>query len=111
MRVTQRKHQSQVQATINGAEISGMNYDTDYTLTATRNNCVKTAVINISDNSLGCNDDNDGDGIKNKDDADDNDACNPKETPKPSITKNAPSCTEKASAKIANYDATITYAE
>ncbi|PID93698.1 MAG: hypothetical protein CSA94_02435, partial [Bacteroidetes bacterium] len=71
---------------INGAEISGMNYDTDYTLTATRNNCTKTVIINISDDSLDCNDDNN--------------PCESKNTPQPIITKNAPSCDEKASAKI-----------
>ncbi len=85
-----------------------MNYDTDYTLTATRNNCIKTAVINISDDSLNCNDDNDGDGIKNKDDTDDNDACNPNEIPNP-ILESSKSCTEKASAVIRNYDKDTQY--
>ncbi|PID93697.1 MAG: hypothetical protein CSA94_02430 [Bacteroidetes bacterium] len=84
-----------------------MNYDIDYTLTATRNNCVKTVVINISDDSLGCNEDNDGDGVLKKNDPDDTNPCIPG-IPNP-IVEGINSCTEKASAVIRNYDPNTQY--
>ncbi len=89
---------------MNGSSITGMKYNTTYTLTATRNGCTKETTINISNKDLDC----DKDGVKKGQDTDDSDPCVPNST-SVKIRKNPASCDKKGSAKITNYDRSITY--
>ncbi len=91
-------------ATISGSRVTGMKYNTTYTLTATKNGCTKETSINISNKGLDC----DKDGVIKGQDTDDSDPCVPNST-SIRIRKKPASCTQKGSARITNYDSSVTY--